>query len=233
MTARQLNRTRQWQPSQAGSLALGMDGRELGWQEQALCARTDPDAFFPEIGGSTREAKKVCAGCDVRAECLEYALRTDQRFGIWGGLSERQRRKIRRQRDADAPQQTDETTLPCAICQEHKPVSEFPKPRSTNITNARICKDCVAAKNRRITVSQLAEIRERRAAGESMATVAAAYGVSHSCVSKLLAGKTQPAPDPALGAAEATDSGVPGALPVAPLAGSRHSVPDPVLEEAS
>lgn len=66
------------------------------WQERALCAQTDPEAFFPEKGGSTREAKRICAGCDVRAECLEYALAFDERFGIWGGLSERERRKLKR-----------------------------------------------------------------------------------------------------------------------------------------
>lgn len=60
------------------------DETALGWQERALCAQTDPEAFFPEKGGSTREAKKVCARCDVRAECLEYALANDERFGIWG-----------------------------------------------------------------------------------------------------------------------------------------------------
>ena len=70
---------------------------EFGWQERALCAQTDPEAFFPEKGGSTREAKKVCTSCDVRAQCLEYALTFDERFGIWGGLSERERRRIRRQ----------------------------------------------------------------------------------------------------------------------------------------
>jgi WhiB family redox-sensing transcriptional regulator len=68
----------------------------MGWQERALCAQTDPEAFFPEKGGSTREAKRVCTGCDVRAECLEYALEHDERFGIWGGLSERERRKLKR-----------------------------------------------------------------------------------------------------------------------------------------
>jgi WhiB family redox-sensing transcriptional regulator len=68
----------------------------MGWQERALCAQTDPEAFFPEKGGSTREAKKVCVSCDVRAECLEYALEHDERFGIWGGLSERERRKLKR-----------------------------------------------------------------------------------------------------------------------------------------
>ncbi|MDR0435745.1 MAG: WhiB family transcriptional regulator [Propionibacteriaceae bacterium] len=70
------------------------------WQELALCAQTDPEAFFPEKGGSTREAKRVCAQCEVREECLEYALVNDERFGIWGGLSERERRDVRRRRVA-------------------------------------------------------------------------------------------------------------------------------------
>ncbi|RFD25899.1 WhiB [Mycobacterium uberis] len=66
------------------------------WQDRALCAQTDPEAFFPEKGGSTREAKKICLGCEVRYECLEYALAHDERFGIWGGLSERERRRLKR-----------------------------------------------------------------------------------------------------------------------------------------
>jgi len=70
---------------------------ELMWQERALCAQTDPEAFFPEKGGSTREAKKVCLGCDVRGDCLEYALAHDERFGIWGGLSERERRRLKKE----------------------------------------------------------------------------------------------------------------------------------------
>lgn len=69
---------------------------EGSWQERALCAQTDPEAFFPEKGGSTREAKKVCTSCEVRAECLEFALANDERFGIWGGLSERERRKLKK-----------------------------------------------------------------------------------------------------------------------------------------
>ena len=51
------------------------DEGELSWQERALCAQTDPEAFFPEKGGSTREAKKVCVGCDVRGECLGVRAR--------------------------------------------------------------------------------------------------------------------------------------------------------------
>ena len=69
---------------------------ELAWQERALCAQTDPEAFFPEKGGSTREAKRVCLSCEVRVECLDYALAHDERFGIWGGLSERERRRLKK-----------------------------------------------------------------------------------------------------------------------------------------
>ncbi len=68
----------------------------LAWQADALCSQTDPEAFFPEKGGSTRDAKRICAQCTVKAECLEYALNNDERFGIWGGLSERERRRLRR-----------------------------------------------------------------------------------------------------------------------------------------
>ncbi|MDQ7993801.1 MAG: WhiB family transcriptional regulator [Propionicimonas sp.] len=79
-------------------LIVGEDdeGGALGWQERALCAQTDPEAFFPEKGGSTREAKKVCQSCEVRSDCLEYALGNDERFGIWGGLSERERRRLKK-----------------------------------------------------------------------------------------------------------------------------------------
>ncbi len=82
------------------SLVAGFDEMfeeiEDQWQERALCAQTDPEAFFPEKGGSTREAKRICLGCEVKDECLEYALANDERFGIWGGLSERERRRLKR-----------------------------------------------------------------------------------------------------------------------------------------
>jgi WhiB family redox-sensing transcriptional regulator len=73
------------------------DVEDLTWQDEALCAETDPESFFPEKGGSTREAKRVCRSCEVRPECLDYALEHDERFGIWGGMSERERRRLRRQ----------------------------------------------------------------------------------------------------------------------------------------
>ncbi len=71
---------------------------EENWQDDANCLGVDPDLFFPERGASTREAKEVCRGCVVRGQCLEFALQNGEKFGIWGGLSERERRRIRRQR---------------------------------------------------------------------------------------------------------------------------------------
>ena len=64
------------------------------WAADALCAQTDPEVFHPDKGGSTRDAKKVCAKCPVQTECLDWALTTNEHFGVWGGLSERERRKI-------------------------------------------------------------------------------------------------------------------------------------------
>lgn len=67
---------------------------DLAWQERANCASTDGEAFFPEKGASNREAKRVCANCEVWRDCREYAISNDEPFGIWGGLSERERRKL-------------------------------------------------------------------------------------------------------------------------------------------
>jgi WhiB family redox-sensing transcriptional regulator len=72
------------------------EANPLAWQADSLCAQTDPEAFFPEKGGSTRDAKRICTSCEVKAQCLDYALANDERFGIWGGLSERERRKLRK-----------------------------------------------------------------------------------------------------------------------------------------
>ena len=75
------------------------DTANPGWEDDALCRQTDPEAFFPEKGGSTRQAKAVCRECPVRAECLNYALdQGDGLFGIWGGKSARERLLMRRRR---------------------------------------------------------------------------------------------------------------------------------------
>ena len=66
------------------------------WRDSALCAQTDPDAFYPAKGGSTRAAKQICTRCDVREQCLEYALANGEDQGVWGGLSAVERRRLKR-----------------------------------------------------------------------------------------------------------------------------------------
>ncbi len=87
-------------------------GDDANWLERALCAQTDPDAFFPEKGGSTRDAKKICIGCEVRSACLSAALRNDERFGIWGGLSERERRRLKLSPIFNSARRTNESGRP-------------------------------------------------------------------------------------------------------------------------
>jgi WhiB family redox-sensing transcriptional regulator len=69
--------------------------REL-WQDDALCAQTDPDAFFPTKGGSVQEALSICAACTVRQQCLDYAQENRYYDGIYGGLSPLARKKLQR-----------------------------------------------------------------------------------------------------------------------------------------
>jgi WhiB family redox-sensing transcriptional regulator len=67
------------------------------WRDLALCRQVDPELFFPEKGGGlARPGKRICGACEVRVECLEYALASRERFGIYGGLSENERRKLLR-----------------------------------------------------------------------------------------------------------------------------------------
>jgi WhiB family redox-sensing transcriptional regulator len=73
-------------------------GEAPEWQALALCSQTDPEEFFPDKGATNRYAKRICGRCEVKTECLEYALGHDERFGIWGGKSERERRKMKGKR---------------------------------------------------------------------------------------------------------------------------------------
>ena len=88
-------------PLSVGATKIGGSRRSFldgitppAWTSDALCAQVDGDLFFPEKGGSSKEAKKVCAECPIRVECLQYALDHGERYGIYGGLSERERRKL-------------------------------------------------------------------------------------------------------------------------------------------
>lgn len=80
------------------SLIDAMANDQLGWQNYANCLGADTDLFFPERGSSTRKAKAICGECQVKLECLDFALDNGERFGIWGGLSERERRRVRHER---------------------------------------------------------------------------------------------------------------------------------------
>lgn len=75
---------------------LALDRAE--WMAEAACRGADPELFFPSRGDPTREAKAICWSCRVREECLEYALANGEKHGLWGGMSERQRRSVRRDR---------------------------------------------------------------------------------------------------------------------------------------
>ena len=81
------------------SIPIFRSSNELeSWKKFASCVQTDPEVFFPEKGDSTKQAKKICSSCDVTTQCLEYALDNDEQFGIWGGLSEQERRRLRKVR---------------------------------------------------------------------------------------------------------------------------------------
>lgn len=68
------------------------------WIEHGLCRGVDPALFFPEFGDTGDEAKAVCAECPVKIECLQHAIATGEEHGVWGGTSERQRRRLRKLR---------------------------------------------------------------------------------------------------------------------------------------
>jgi len=70
------------------------------WTRKALCAEVDPEIFFPEKGERTAHVKQICKACIVRVECLEYSLQNNERFGVWGGLTEHDRRRVRAKRKA-------------------------------------------------------------------------------------------------------------------------------------
>ncbi len=69
---------------------------ERPWAAYASCRSADPDLFFPATDGDVREAMRICSGCPVQAECADWALEMQLGYGIWGGLTERDRRRLLR-----------------------------------------------------------------------------------------------------------------------------------------
>lgn len=104
-----------------------------GWSQHAACADADPETWFPEKGGTTNPAKRVCNGddtrppCPVREACLAYALDHDIRWGVWGGCSERDRRRLRER--LGLPDRVDRAVEPCgtdAAYERHRRHGEEP-----------------------------------------------------------------------------------------------------------
>jgi WhiB family redox-sensing transcriptional regulator len=96
------------------------------WVEDSLCSQVDVgDVFFVPKGGSTKPAKMICAACPVATQCLQYAIDHDERFGIWGGFSERERRALRR----DTPRDT-------SLCANGHVRAEV------GVTNSGYCRQC-------------------------------------------------------------------------------------------
>jgi WhiB family redox-sensing transcriptional regulator len=88
-------------PDESGEQGLADAIRRVGrvsleWQLLAICRGVDPDLFYPDKGQSPEPAKRVCMKCEVRDSCLEFAMVTGERFGVWGGLSARERNKLRK-----------------------------------------------------------------------------------------------------------------------------------------
>lgn len=81
-------------------MVAGMDDPgtvlSLAWTLEAACLGCPPELFFPSRGEPSKDAQAVCAGCPVQQECLEYAIVTGRRHGVWGGRSGKDLREMRR-----------------------------------------------------------------------------------------------------------------------------------------
>lgn len=149
------------------------------WTDLAACLETDAEAFFPEHGAGTswetNVAKRICRGCEVQAECLDWAIKIDAPSGIWGGLTEGERRKLKRQRAAAGPAPDPLPAAPdgfkaCRGCRAVKPLDEFYPAKGLLDGRASQCKQCASEtrkKSRRAakTPRSRARIAPRSTAG--------------------------------------------------------------------
>jgi WhiB family redox-sensing transcriptional regulator len=76
--------------------------KALAWRQKAACRGVDPDIFYPVSEEEAEEARAICRACPVLESCLEWALTNRERDGVWGGATERERRRIIRQRRRSA-----------------------------------------------------------------------------------------------------------------------------------
>ena len=92
----------------SGSVAVSIrsfDVNDTSWMSEGNCAHRDPSIFFPSDGVGVEVARRICEGCPVMGECLEYAIAERIDHGVWGGCSERERRRIIRSRQGRPAQQ--------------------------------------------------------------------------------------------------------------------------------
>jgi hypothetical protein len=95
-----------WNPGKPGSdrhVSLIDAESEVSWQDGARCAEIGEDLWFPEGGGNVAQAKRICAGCEARVQCLEFALGNVERFGVWGGKTSPQRKRLLAEREPGVP----------------------------------------------------------------------------------------------------------------------------------
>jgi WhiB family redox-sensing transcriptional regulator len=116
------------------------------WMAAARCRNVDPDLFFPTKGGPdvTAHAKAVCAQCPVRTECLEYAVENQERYGVWGGLSPKERRPLMRERRGRSGPWS--TTLPSPI--DHGTEAGYAKHVNRGQDPCRACREAHAGRER-------------------------------------------------------------------------------------
>lgn len=74
---------------------MGAIANNAPWVTDAACTTADPETWFPDRGGSPHAAKRICNSCPVRMDCLRHALKYGEKFGVWGGLTELERRRIK------------------------------------------------------------------------------------------------------------------------------------------
>lgn len=90
--------------------------RGVDWMASAQCRDLGPQVMHPTDGHGVIDAKRVCAACPVKEPCLEYALATRQEYGVWGGTSERQRRRMHSRHLTVVPTETVGSDQPCCDC---------------------------------------------------------------------------------------------------------------------
>jgi WhiB family transcriptional regulator, redox-sensing transcriptional regulator len=144
------------------------------WQEYAACRGVDPELFFPARGGDTATPKAICAGCPVRLDCLEYAMSPPvEKFGIWGGVSERERRRIRSQRRSRPAR----TVVRDPAGNGHR--FDGYRPHEVNPPPPK-----PAPTVRLLTAADVERMRDMRSVGMSLTEIADTFGCSRSVVHK-------------------------------------------------